>query len=68
MKFFCAARTCGTDFYKAMQRDPNGNCRYSTNVLSEKMSEVSFFGVSYSDFRRFPMLNTLYPGSSVFNP
>ena len=53
MKFFCAARTCTTEFFKALQRDPNGNCRYSINVLSERMSEVRFFGVLYSGFRRF---------------
>ena len=29
MEYFCDARKCQTDFYKGLQKDPNGACRYS---------------------------------------
>ena len=70
MKYWCAARECGTDFYKGMQSDPSGNCRYSIKVVSERMSEVRFLvscTVVIAD-SIIPHTNTLYPGSSTFNP
>ena len=43
MEYYCAARKCNTDFIKGLQRDPNGSCRYSIKVVSERMSQVLFF-------------------------
>ena len=43
MEYYCEARKCNTDFIKGLQRDPNGNCRYSIKVVSERMSQVRFF-------------------------
>ena len=43
MEYYCAARKCNTDFIKGLQRDPNGSCRYSIKVVSERMSQVYVF-------------------------
>ena len=54
MEYYCAVRKCNTDFIKGLQRDPNGSCRYSIKVVSERMSQVRFFvGVLYNGYRRF---------------
>ena len=37
MEYYCAARKCSTNFIKGLQRDPNGSCRYSIKVVSERM-------------------------------
>ena len=29
MEYFCDARKCQTDFFKGLQKDPKGDCRYS---------------------------------------
>ena len=30
MEYHCDANKCQTDFFKGLQKDPNGDCRYST--------------------------------------
>ena len=32
MEYFCDAMKCQTDFFKTLQKDPNGDCRYRTVV------------------------------------
>ena len=59
MEYYCAARKCNTDFIKGIQRDPNGNCRYSIKVVSESFSQVRFFRYLVhwlSQIRSFPTL------------
>ena len=40
MEYFCDAMKCQTDFFKTLQKDPNGDCRYRTVVRNAKKLSV----------------------------
>ena len=41
MEYFCDAMKCQTDFFKTLQKDPNGDCRYRTIVRDVKKMSVT---------------------------
>ena len=42
MEYFCDAIKCQTDFFKGLQKDPSGDCRYS-KVCNSKKRQIYCF-------------------------